>query len=283
MTINRLYRDFADQLKNIYDAREAANIADWVFESVAGIKRSDRIVNKETPLPGATTTQLMQKLDELLQHKPVQYVLEEAWFYKMKFFVNNTVLIPRPETEELVEWIAAETKGQGRGFTILDAGTGSGCIAIALKKELPTSVIKAIDVSPEALKVARQNAISLEAGIECHQIDFLDESKWHLLHGLDILVSNPPYIPAGEKKLMPENVVGYEPHIALFTPDADPFIFYRKIASFAQQHLNKNGRIYVEVHQGYAGRVSEIFTQYRFTPVIRKDMYGKDRMIRACR
>ncbi|MEO6455259.1 MAG: peptide chain release factor N(5)-glutamine methyltransferase [Ginsengibacter sp.] len=283
MTIEQIFKDYTQQLQCIYDAREAAYITDWVFESVAGIKRLDRITNAKKELDSSITERLNNKLSGLLLHKPVQYVLEEAWFYKMKFFVNKNVLIPRPETEELIEWVVTQLKREKGKLKIIDIGTGCGCIAIALKKELPDADVLAIDVSAEALSVARQNALDLTSNIKFLQINFLDEAEWHKLSSFDIIVSNPPYIPEKDKSKMKKNVVDYEPHLALFVKDDDPFIFYKKIAEFAQLHLKKDGLIYVEVHEEYAEMVKEIFNRHLLTSIIKQDIYGRNRMILAKR
>ncbi|MEO6328829.1 MAG: peptide chain release factor N(5)-glutamine methyltransferase [Ginsengibacter sp.] len=281
MTIEQIYTDFINQLKSIYEEREAGNITDWIFESVAGLKRLERITNKQNSLDVSTIKLLNDKLEQLLQHKPVQYVLQEAWFYKMKFFVNNAVLIPRPETEELVEWGVYELKNKNEKVKIIDIGTGSGCIAIALKKELKGADILAIDISEDALAVAKRNALTLHANIQFLEIDFLDETIWHQLPLFDIIVSNPPYIPENDKIKMEKNVTDYEPHLALFVNDFDPFIFYRKIALFAQLHLNNPGKIYVEVQEEYADEVKKIFEQHGLSSLVKKDIYAKDRMVSA--
>ncbi len=281
MTVDELYKDFVRQLKEIYDERESNNITDWVFGSIAKIKRLDRITDKQKQLNNATIEQLNIALQLLLQHKPVQYVLKEAWFYKMKLFVNEQVLIPRPETEELVEWVVEEFEISDFRFQILDIGTGSGCIAIALKKELPDAEIFAIDVSEDALQVARRNAQNQNVNINLLNIDFLNEDRWLSLPLVDIIISNPPYIPENEKAKIDKNVVGHEPHLALFVTDENAFIFYEKIASFAKKNLKEEGKIFVEVHEDYANEVEKIFTEKNFKTEIKKDIYGKKRMLKA--
>src|SRR5665647_253952 len=184
MTTEQSYNDFLKLLIPLYESREAANITDWVFENVTGLKRLERSINKNVELADAYVQQLKKYLEELLQHKPVQYVLNEAWFYKMKFYVNEHVLIPRPETEELVEWVVLDVRStkydvRCEEFRILDVGTGSGCIAVSIKKELEYIDITAIDISKEALKVANKNADTLQAKINFLQIDFLNESLWN--------------------------------------------------------------------------------------------------------
>ena len=177
MTMQQFYNDFLNKLIPLYESREAANITDWIFENVTGLNRLERSINKNIELTDAYVHRLEKYLEELLQHKPVQYVLQEAWFYKMKFFVNEYVLIPRPETEELVEWIVEDIRSEMYDvrcdeFQLLDIGTGSGCIAISLKKELENIDVTAIDVSEDALSVANKNAIALQAQIGFLKINF---------------------------------------------------------------------------------------------------------------
>lgn len=282
MTTTQAYNDFQNQLKKIYDERESENISDWIFENVTGQKRWERR-NNPNELKEAYFHQLQNYLQQLLAHKPVQYILNEAWFYKMKFFVNENVLIPRPETEELVEWIIKDVRCTTYDVqcTILDIGTGSGCIPISLKRELHNTNVTAIDVSEKALQVAKKNAESLDAKIDFLQIDFLDESKWKALPQFDIIVSNPPYIPYQEKEKLSKNVTAFEPGIALFVENKNPFIFYEKISAFAKSHLKQNGKIYLEVHEEYAKNVKDIFKNAGFISEIKKDIYGKERMVRA--
>jgi release factor glutamine methyltransferase len=226
---------------------------------------------------------LQNYLQQLLQHKPVQYVLNEAWFYKMKFFVNENVLIPRPETEELVEWIIKDVRCTMANVycSILDIGTGSGCIPISLKRGLHNANVTAIDVSEKALQIAKKNAEELDAEIDFLQIDFLDESKWKALPQFDIIVSNPPYIPFREKEKLAKNVTAFEPGVALFVEDKNPFIFYEKIVTLAKNHLKQKGKIYVEVNEEYAESIKVIFENAGFISEIKKDMYGKERMVSA--
>lgn len=297
MTKNTYYKYYVEQLKSIYDERESANIADWVLESIGGCKRSERISRPEKYFDSPVILKLNNALQQLMAHRPVQYVLGEAWFYRRKFFVNENVLIPRPETEELVEWVVnyvRSTMYEVRSpantnighqtsdmLHILDIGTGSGCIAISLKKEIPACNLFAIDVSIDALRVATRNAIDLQTQIESEQLDFLDERSWPSLPLFDIIISNPPYIPEAEKTMLAKHVSEHEPPGALFVSDSDPFIFYRKIAAFAGDHLKKNGKIFVEVHEDFSGEVHQIFEKENFTTEIKKDMYGKERMLKA--
>ena len=291
MTTEKTYTYFVNSLKIIYEEREAVNIADWIFGNITGLKKWERRLSKENELSEFEFNQLQNSLEQLLQHKPVQYILQEAWFYKMKFFVNENVLIPRPETEELVEWIindqkntansSEETYLSGRQANIIDIGTGSGCIAISLKKELPNANLSAMETSEKALAVAKKNAADLKAEVDFLQFDFLNEKEWQRLPKFDVIVSNPPYIPIKEKDLLAKNVTSYEPGLALFVEDDDPFIFFKKIAAFSKSHLNPNGKIYVEVHENFAGDIKSIFEEGGFVSEIKKDIYGKERMVKA--
>ena len=282
MTISETYHHFSKRLKSIYEDREAENISDWVFENVTGLKKWQRRENKNQELEESDSKKVEKYLEELLLNKPVQYVLNEAWFYKMNFFVNENVLIPRPETEELVEWIVSDLKKEKRPdpTTVLDIGTGSGCISVSLKKELPQVNVTSVDVSEKALSVAKKNAILLNASIDFFQMDFLNEKEWNRLSQYDVIVSNPPYIPIGEKEILAKNVTDFEPEIALFVSQNDPFIFYKSIAQFAKDHLKENGKIYVEVHEEYAKNVKIIFEKPGFNSEIKRDIYGKERMIK---
>ena len=286
MTTQQLYNDFLHKLNRVYEAREAVNITDWILENVSGLKRFERNINTDFNLSNEQKSLLNKYLVELMNHKPVQYVLNEAWFYKMKFYVNEHVLIPRPETEELVQWIVEDVRSkiyeiQNKELEILDIGTGSGCIPISLKKEIENLRITAVDISEDALKVANKNARALHTEINFIQLNFLDERFWNKLRHYDIIVSNPPYIAESEKKELAENVAAFEPAIALFVPDSSPFIFYEKIAKFAQSHLDIDGHVYVEIHENYSKEIKQIFSAYSFDIEIKKDIYGKNRMIRA--
>jgi release factor glutamine methyltransferase len=285
MTTEQVYNDFLIKLEQVYEKREAVTIADWIFEDATGLKNWERRLHKNMMLQEDVVKKIQDYLRELLQNKPIQYVLSEAWFYKMKFFVNHSVLIPRPETEELVTWIVndvelGKSSGKEKEPEILDIGTGSGCRAISLKKEFPGSIINAIDVSEDALLVAKKNAGALDAQIDFLKIDFLDESAWAPLGMYDIIVSNPPYIPEKEKATLAKNVTMYEPAVALFVQNGDPYIFYKKMAKFARSHLKPGGKIFVEIHENFWREISRVFEQYDFRTEIKEDIFGKKRMIK---
>jgi release factor glutamine methyltransferase len=279
MMLKELYRNFLVQLQKIYSLSEATAITDWVFEKMASLKRSDILKNPEKQITPAADELIQNTLKELLLHKPIQYVLGEAWFYRMKIKVNEHVLIPRPETEELVEQLIKDRKSKLTDPAILDIGTGSGCIPIAIKKNLPAAKITAIDVSKNALALANENAALHHAHISFTELDFLDEPNWPALGMFDIIISNPPYIPFNEKEKLDKNVTAFEPHLALFVPDKSPLIFYQKIAAFGRDHLLPNGKIYLETHEDYAKETAALFHNNYQTVMIKKDMYGKERMI----
>jgi release factor glutamine methyltransferase len=269
------------QLSVVYDSREAAAIADWVLTHLTGFGKTERLLRGEQPLTPAQGNLLNGYLPQLLQHKPVQYVLQEAWFASMRLYVNEQVLIPRPETEELVEWIVQSNKDKANR-RVIDIGTGSGCIPLALYKQLQQAEVHALDVSPGALAVARQNAQTQQAVIHFHQADILDETNWAYLPVFDCIVSNPPYITLREKQEMHENVLAHEPHLALFVPDEDPLRFYRAIATFALQHLAPGGQLYFEINEALGKETMELLADKGFTAIeLKQDLQGKNRMVKA--
>lgn len=287
MKISSLYTDFNKELLSIYDSREAANISDLVFEHVTGLKKWQRQILRDTDEKNFVSEDQLNEtrriLLNLLTHKPLQYILHEAWFHKMKFFVDEHVLIPRPETEELVETVIEHVKSSKAPlpYHILDIGTGSGCIAVSLKKALPETSLTAVDVSLEALRVAEKNALEHECLVQFQQLDFLNACNWPQLKKYHIIVSNPPYIPIAEKEILDKNVSEHEPSCALFVENESPFIFYEKIARFAKSHLHPEGMIFLEVHEMYAAEVAQVLQGHGFRSQIKQDMTGRDRMIIA--
>ncbi len=283
MTLYQATRRLEEALAPLYDEREARNIAGLVMEHLTGWNRIDRLMNRQHGLYGQKMRELERCESELLQHRPVQYVLNEAWFYGMNLQVDERVLIPRPETEELAEWIVDDisTDGKEQGLKILDVGTGSGAIALALKKGLPASEVAACDKSSDALEVAAANAARQGLSVRFLQCDFLVPAQWELLTPVDVLVSNPPYIPLTDQPAMQQHVLDYEPHLALFVPADDPLLFYRAIAAFAHQRLPAQGAAYMEIHEAMAADLISLFGSAGFAEVkCRQDLQGKDRMIR---
>jgi release factor glutamine methyltransferase len=286
MTIKEAFNRFSRHLAPVYEAREASFVADMVLEKVTGMTRLDRITRPETPL-SAEQQAALQDLAELLRTEvPVQYALGEAWFYGMPLYVNADVLIPRPETEELVSWILEEEKGMDRQRPpdILDIGTGSGCIAIALKKKLPLSRLFAIDKSTKALSVAMKNAAAHHTQIRFLEADILEKDSLRPLPEMNIIVSNPPYIPFSERAHLQARVADHEPPEALFVQDDDPLLFYRAILEAALSRLTPGGKVYAEIHEDAGADITCLFAAYGFREVVlRKDMSGRDRMVRAVR
>lgn len=288
MTIQLAQQNLVSMLVTLYDQREANTIADWVIERLTDKRRVDRLLAKDQLLTTEQLTQLSSFSQQLAQHRPVQYVLGEAWFAGMRFYVDENTLIPRPETEELVELVVEHTE-QGvcppdRQVTcILDIGTGSGCIPIALKKKLPLASITSIDISEGALQVARRNADTLGADIQLLRFDFLDESRWGNLPLFDVIVSNPPYIRQSEKNVMSKHVLGFEPALALFVPDNDGLLFYRKIAAFGKTHLTASGMVFMEINEALGEDVTALFKQEDYQTELQQDLQGKDRIVKAIR
>jgi len=310
MDIQGAQQSLLSVLTSLYPDREAAVITDWVLENITGRKKIDRLINKNNALSPAESDLLHRYSTQLQTHRPVQYVLHESWFAGMKFYVDERVLIPRPETEELVEWVvemlseASQHSGilpaSGIGPSkasdigpssssastpaILDIGTGSGCIAIALQKSLPWARVTACDISEDALAVARRNAAALGVDLNFLHLDILDPVQRDGLPPFDCIVSNPPYIPLQDKTGMAPHVLQFEPHMALFVEDHDPLLFYRAIASLAVLRLSADGAVFVEIHEELAAPVQTLFREYGLQNVIiKKDMQGKDRMISATR
>jgi release factor glutamine methyltransferase len=283
MTIQQAQQQALLHLRLLYGEREAGNITDWVLEHITTKKRIDRLLDKQAELTAAQEAELASVLQQLSTHKPIQYVLGEAWFAGLRFFVNEHVLIPRPETEELVEWILQDQKLKDKNQKIIDIGTGSGCIPVTIKKQLPAVSMTAIDISADVLQVAQKNAAELQVAVEFEQVNFLDESTWHTLPVFDIIISNPPYIKQSEEKEMSQNVLAFEPSIALFVPDEDALLFYRKIAAFAKEHLEKTGCIYLEINEALGKEVVALYENNGFITELKKDLQGKERMVKASR
>jgi release factor glutamine methyltransferase len=281
MTMQEATYLLLNKLRNIYPDGEAGHITDMVMEHLTGSKKTERMLYKNEAITAKEEDQLQGYIKRLLKHEPVQYVLNEAWFCGMKLYVDKNVLIPRPETEELVEWIISGCKFPIDQLSILDIGSGSGCIAIALKRRLSKANVWSCDISNEALEVARKNSTTLGVDVNFIKLDFLQEEQREKLPSFDIIVSNPPYIAFHEKKEMLPNVLQYEPAAALFVPDNNALVFYKAIADFGKSHLTKNGIIYTEINESLAEATASLFQQNGYTTEIKKDMQGKERMIKA--
>jgi release factor glutamine methyltransferase len=279
MTILQTNKWLIAELQPIYSFSEAKIISTWLLESHYPDKTESFFNFSEAEINESIQNKLNNQLVELLMHKPIQYVIGTAPFYGMQFTVNEHTLIPRSETEELVDIIIKENKNE-KNITVLDIGTGSGCIAIALQKHLPNASVSALDISDRAIKTAQENGIKNNITIHTICTDFLNEVNWATLPQFDIIVSNPPYIKLSEKNKMQKCVIDYEPHQALFVANSDPLIFYKKIKAFSANHLNKNGKMYFELNQQLGEQTKALFDQSNRAELI-KDINNNVRILKV--
>lgn len=276
---------FLQELSSYYDTEEIESFFYIILENKHQLKRIDLALNHTLALEEFQLLEWNYIVSELKKYKPIQYILGETFFYGLRFEVNENTLIPRPETEELVALIVNEAKLKGQNdLKILDIGTGSGCIAISLKKNLSSATIFAIDVSDKALATAQKNATKNDVNVTFILKDILNvfslDDLSDLPKKLDIIVSNPPYVRQLEKAEINPNVLEFEPHLALFVDDNDALIFYRKIAQLAKNSLMDNGQLYFEINQYLGKETVELLTSFGFKNVkLIKDVYGNDRMI----
>ena len=293
MLLKQYKSHFFNSLKNIQDEQEIESFFFILTEYLHNLKRVDVALNPNFELSDAEVEKWNAILLDLLKEKPIQYITGEAWFYGLRFEVNENTLIPRPETEELVEFILKETSNfqlPASSLNILDIGTGSGCIPISLKANLPQANVSAIDVSEKALEVAKRNAELnkveinfIEANIlEVEDLSILSTSNSQLPASIDIIVSNPPYVRNLEKQEIKKNVLDYEPHLALFVEDTDALLFYRKIAQLALKNLSPNGLLFFEINQYLGKETLELLESLGFKNIeLKKDIYGNNRMIKC--
>lgn len=278
MTFQHYKNQFIRELSAHYDKDEAASFFYMALEEWFGLRRIDIALQPSLELTAERLQQFENLKQSLLSYEPIQYLLGRAWFCGMPFRVNPAVLIPRPETEELVLWIASDFK-ERTPCRITDIGTGSGCIAVSLARMLSQATVTAIDVSESALNTARQNALDNEVQVAFRLWDILSGTS---LEPCDVIVSNPPYVRELEKAEIRPNVLAHEPHLALFVQDEDPLLFYRKIAALAFEALTENGVLYFEINQYLGTQTLELVKNTGFKNAeLRKDMYGNDRMLRA--
>lgn len=286
MTFREAEQIFKDSLRAIYESDEANSLTWLSIRHILKIERIEYLNLKNTEIPPEQYESLLKILEELKSGKPLQYIIGETEFYGLTFLINSSVLIPRPETEELVEWMLSDishSKLSIDGLKIIDIGTGSGCIPISLKKNLPKASIYALDISTEVLDVSKQNAIINQTELNFIQADILNSSNNVLKdEKFGIIVSNPPYVTVSEKHHMLPNVLEFEPHLALFVPNNDPLIFYKAIANFALNHLETHGYLYLEINEKLGLETVQLLIEYGFINIeLRKDLSGKDRMIRS--
>lgn len=303
MKIKNIKTNFQNELQSVYDKDEIDSFFFMITETLYRKKRIDFTLNPDFEI--TNTTEWETIISDLKEEKPIQYVLGEAWFYGLKFKVNENTLIPRSETEELVEWILDSLMVKGKRqkvkdislsevekepltqnpkpLTLLDIGTGTGCIPISLKSNLPDTEIFAIDISEKTLEVAIQNAKNNNVEVNFIQTDILKiENLEKLSTKFDIIISNPPYVRHLEKQEIKKNVLDYEPHLALFVEDNDALIFYRKIAQLALHSLKANGLLFFEINQYLGKKTVELLENLGFKNIeLRKDLKGNDRMIKC--
>lgn len=278
------YRDwFKEELLPYYDERGIEAFFLRLMEEWEELDRITLAMDPGYELSEKSVDALPLVVEQLKRYRPIQYILGKAWFYDLQLEVNEHVLIPRPETEELVQWIISNLISRKmEKLRILDVGTGSGCIALALKKHFPQANITAIDMSASSLEVAKRNAENLELLVNFQQIDMMETEQTVYLKEYDIIVSNPPYVREQEKALMQKNVLDYEPENALFVLDSDALKFYRLIADFCEKHLVNNGTLYLEINEAMPNELIELLKEYQFSDIlVKKDINEKARMVKA--
>lgn len=285
MTTGKFRNHFINSLEGLYPIEELKSFFYLLAGKYLNLSRINIALQLNNELTHEEQSSFYKALDRLRNHEPIQYILGETEFFGMPITVNKQVLIPRPETEELVSWIIEDV--DKNEATILDIGTGSGCIAISLAKKLNNAVVSAIDISTRAIEVAKKNTLINNVNIEFSRVDVLNfEADLDLHHKweskFDIIVSNPPYVRMQEKKLMKLNVIDHEPDIALFVEDDDPLLFYRKISQLSKQYLRHNGTLYLEINEYLGLEMEKMLNKAGFKHVLlKKDMFGKNRMIKC--
>lgn len=279
MNYSQIKKIFHQQLKEIYIENEIDSLFFIALEYVTSISKIEYILQKEEEISEEKLIELKFILEELTKNKPIQYITKNAYFYGLNFYVNEKVLIPRQETNELVDWVLMSVT-HSKPIKILDIGTGSGCIAITLKKNLPLSEVFAIDISNEVIQVAQKNANDNEVEINFLQKNILEIND--LKSNFDIIISNPPYVRELEKLEMAPNVLDNEPHLALFVPDNNPLLFYEKITEIALKNLTEDGMLFFEINQYLSAETKKMIENKGFKNVtLRKDLQENYRMILA--
>jgi len=279
MRLAEIKQNIKKQLANSYEPVELNSLLPLFIEHITGWNQVQQVIHQNEEMVPEWEKAFQEGILQLAQGKPIQYIIGKSWFLGNDYLVNESVLIPRPETEELVEWVSEYAQIINKPLQIADIGTGSGCIAIALSLLLPDATVTGIDISEDALKVAKKNAAALTANVEWVQQDILMSAS--LPANYDIIVSNPPYIPLREKATMQDQVTLHEPDIALFVTNEDPLIFYKMIARLGKQALNKNGQLFFEIHYDQGPALLKLLDEMNYHAELRQDMFGKDRMIRA--
>lgn len=280
-TISELQRKLVRDLSALFAENEAISVSTIVLDHL-NITREDILRNPNRIANNETQVEIKKIVDQLQQNKPIQYILGKTFFYDLEFKVNSEVLIPRPETEELTHYIIKENNKKNP--VILDIGTGSGCIAIALSVNIPNSIVLGMDVNIDTLNVARENAFRNNSKVMFIHGNILNCKSLKGTKWIDLIVSNPPYVTLEDKKKMSSNVVDYEPERALFVPQNDPLLFYKHIIKFAEFNLSTNGEIWVEINENFGQETAKLFIEQGYENVdLRKDLQGKNRFIKASR
>ena len=279
MKLNAFRVEFFESLKNFYELEEVRGFYALLLQEKLGISRAEAVLQAESVLDASTEAAFKEISKRLRNQEPIQYILNRTYFCDLLFVLHANVLIPRPETEELVYWIVSQYKNNpSKNLKILDIGTGSGCIAISLAKLLPNATVSAMDISKKALNTALENAQNNQVQINFIEADVLKTVS--LESSFDLIVSNPPYVLEVEKSKMQPNVLNFEPHQALFVTDANPLIFYEKIANLALRHLSKKGRLFFEINESYGSKIKNLLAEKGFSSIkLKTDFYGKNRMI----
>jgi release factor glutamine methyltransferase len=279
MTVAQIHRQSVRQLRLQYPEEAARALSYALLSHCSGRTRTQLHAFPETALPEATVARIQGGVAELLAHRPLQYITGVTSFCGLPMEVNGAVLIPRPETEELVQWVLNSHRWAA-GDVLIDLCTGSGCVAVALAHAAPSAAVVACDISREALDVAQRNARRNGAGVRFLEYDVLSGAAWPI--DAEAIVCNPPYVRQSEKASMEPNVLLYEPHAALFVDDSDPLVFYRALARFAQQHLKANGLLFMEINEALGRETAAVFTRAGFASTeLRRDLNGKDRMLKV--
>lgn len=279
-TLQNIVDLFKENINRVENKQETDALLNLVLEHVLSLNHLQWVQHLDEELAKDQISHIKTIMTRLEKHEPIQYILNEAHFYDLIFKVNPSVLIPRQETEELVHWIIEEQKHFKTPISILDMGTGSGCIPIALKKNLPMAHVFSCDISEEALSVAKRNAKENGVEVTFFKTDILEKPILPLPK-FDIIVSNPPYVTNREKKEIRNNVLNNEPHLALFVSDENPLLFYKKIADLATQHLQSDGNLFFEINQYLGKETEEMLQKKGFNTQLKKDLNNNDRMMKA--
>jgi release factor glutamine methyltransferase len=279
ISIKKVISNIKYELKEFYPMNEIDSFVYLIFDQLFNYSRTKLLISNDIEISEESYQMILQIIYELKSYKPIQYILGNTEFYNLPYYVTSDVLIPRPETEELVDWIIQENKNSS--LKILDIGTGSGCIAISLAKNIHGSLVFASDISNDALILTRKNSKLNNTDIQILHLDILKQDIL-LKERFDIIVSNPPYITEKEKSLMHKNVLDFEPELALFVSNENPLIFYQAIINFSLNHLNPGGKIYFEINEAFGKETSVLLEENSFHNIdLKKDINGKDRMLRG--